>query len=471
MMKEVAIATITIVNNEVDGLLFSSITFLYYFLPVILVLYFISPSKIKNRILLLGSLFFYAWGEGILVIMLVVTVFSGWLLGLFIGKNQKTKYGKIWLAVSVTADFAMLFYFKYIDFCIESINWAFKTSIPLLKIALPIGISFYIFQIISYSVDVYQGKVQAQKSFLDFATYVTFFPQLIAGPIVRYSDINEKLLSREHSISKISSGVSRFIIGLSKKVIISNSLGQLCDLYLKTSQPSILYCWMYAISFALQIYYDFSGYSDMAIGLGKIFGFELLENFKYPYISESITEFWRRWHISLGSWFRDYVYIPMGGNKKGLSRQILNIVIVWTLTGLWHGAAWNFVLWGLWYSIWLLVEKIGLNKKLQKHKIFAHFYVILITLIGFVIFNAPTIGSALSDLAGMFGFADIAFVSFESIYYLKSYALLIIVAIIGATPVLSKVKKQKPVILTILLIICTACLVDGSFNPFLYFRF
>ena len=462
---------IATVNNEVQDLLFSSITFLYYFLPAIIILYFLSPAKFKNYILLLGSLFFYAWGEGKLVLMLAGTAFAGWLPGLFIGKNRGTKYGKIWLFISVATDIAILFYFKYTDFFLGSINDVFKTSIPLMRITLPIGISFYIFQIISYSVDVYKGNVEAERNFFNFATYVTFFPQLIAGPIVRYSDIIEQLAKREHTISNISYGVSRFITGLSKKVIISNALGKLCDLYLNTGQPSVLYCWLYAISFALQIYYDFSGYSDMAIGLGRIFGFDLPENFNYPYISSSVTEFWRRWHITLGSWFRDYVYIPMGGNKKGLLRQMINILVVWGLTGLWHGAAWNFVVWGAMYAALLMIEKFGLIKWLDKHKAFGHVYVIFVTLVGFVIFNATSLENGFSDIAGMLGFGGLELISFEALYYLKSYALIIILAIAGATPVLAKADKQRPVILTILLIVCTACLVDGSFNPFLYFRF
>lgn len=461
-------------------MLFSSITFLYFFLPIIILLYFIIPTKFKNIVLLSGSLIFYAWGEKPLVIMLAGTIFLGWLLGLYIGEKCGTKTGKILLTISVGIDLGALFYFKYANFFLDNIRLVFRSNIPYIDIVLPMGISFYTFQIISYTVDVYRGRVPAQKNLINFATYVSLFPQLIAGPIVRYSDIRTQLEKRKSTISGISCGIKRFVIGLSKKVIIANSLGEIVDLYRKTSDASVLYCYLYAIAFMLQIYYDFSGYSDMAIGLGKIFAFEFDENFDYPYMSKSVTEFWRRWHISLGSWFRDYVYIPLGGNRKGQTRQLINIIIVWMLTGFWHGAAWNFIFWGILYAGFLIIEKNGLLTFLEKHDIIGHIYVVFITLIGFVLFNANGIGQAINDIKILMFMSDIKIISYEAIYYLKSYFVIIILAILFATSypkrILNKLLNQKislfePVIITILLLLSTAYLVDGSFNPFLYFRF
>ncbi len=465
-------------------MIFSSITFLYYFLPAVLLLYFVVPKKFKNSVLLFASMFFYAWGEQILVILFAASILLGWVFGLAIEKNKATIKGKIFLCAAVIIDLGILLYFKYTDFFIESLNNAFGLSIPLLKIALPIGISFYTFQLLSYEVDVYRGTVPAQKNVIDFATYVAMFPQLIAGPIVRYSDIETQLKSRTHSINLCASGIKRFLIGFSKKVLLANSLGEIAVHFRATSDLSVLYYWVYALSFMLQIYYDFSGYSDMAIGLGKIFGFSFNENFDYPYISKSITEFWRRWHISLGSWFRDYVYIPLGGNRKGMARQLLNISVVWMLTGFWHGAAWNFILWGVFYAILLMFEKLFLKKFLDRHSIFGHIYTLLFVLLGFVLFNASSLRQTVSDIAGMFSFGKLPFVSGEVLYYLKSFAIVFVLAIIGATPLVkncykkikcSKIKSllnlAEPLLLLILFVIGTAYLVDGSFNPFLYFRF
>ena len=465
-------------------MLFSSIPFLYFFLPITLLLYLVAPRKLKNSVILLASLVFYAWGEKKLVILFAATIFMGWILGLLIEKTRGKGWDKFFLSVSVIIDLGLLAYFKYVDFFIENINKAFSSSIPLLNVALPIGISFYTFQILSYTIDVYRADVPAQKNIINFASYVALFPQLIAGPIVRYSDIADRLESRTHSLGGVAEGIRRFLFGLAKKVLIANVIGEVCTKFRASQDPSVLFFWMYAAAFMLQIYFDFSGYSDMAIGLGKILGFDFMENFNYPYISSSITEFWRRWHISLGSWFRDYVYIPLGGNRKGLPRQLINIGIVWMLTGLWHGAAWNFALWGLLYAVFLTIEKMGFKKWLDRHKTIGHIYVLFAVLFGFVLFNASSLGEAASDIAGMFSFGRLPFVSAEAIYYLRSYGVIFIVAAIGATPfpkraveALSKKSFGKalnviePVIMTLILVVVTAYLVDGSFNPFLYFRF
>ncbi len=457
-------------------MLFSSITFLYYFLPCVLVLYFLVPRQFKNFILLISSLFFYAWGEPKLVFLMIITILVGYVLGILTEKH--CKYKKVYLVFAILFSLGTLGYFKYADFFITNFNAATGLSVPLLRIALPIGISFYTFQILSYNIDVYWGNVKAQKNILHLATYITMFPQLIAGPIVRYKDVALQLENRTHSIDKIGLGVRRFILGLSKKILIANVLGELCEIFRQSNEKSVLFYWMYAIAFSLHIYFDFSGYSDMAIGLGKIFGFDFIENFNYPYISKSITEFWRRWHMSLGTWFRDYVYIPMGGSRVKPIRMLFNIAVVWMLTGFWHGAAWNFVLWGVFFAVLLVVEKLFLLKQLEKSKIVSHIYVLLLVVISFVIFNATSLAQIGQDIGGMFGAGNIPLVSAETIYYLKSYGFVFVLGLIGSTPLPKKlVGKMKvtpyvePVALLILLVVVTAYLVDGSFNPFLYFRF
>lgn len=466
-------------------MLFSSIPFLYFFLPATVILYLIAPGKLKNAVLLLASLVFYAWGEKKLVILFALSIFLGWVFGFLIEKTRGRALSKVFLALSALTDLGLLCYFKYVDFFISNINSLFKTEIPLLHIALPIGISFYIFQILSYTIDVYRGDVPTQKNLINFAAYVSLFPQLIAGPIVRYSDVAEQLVSRKHTIDGVASGVRRFIIGLSKKILIANIVGEVCTQFRQAQEETVLFYWLYAVCFMLQIYFDFSGYSDMAIGLGRMFGFDFIENFNYPYISGSITEFWRRWHISLGSWFRDYVYIPLGGNRKGIARQLLNIFIVWMLTGLWHGAAWNFVLWGLFYAVLLTIEKLGFKKFLDKHKAIGHIYVVLAVLLGFVLFNADSLSQTASDIAGLFSFGRLPLLNAEALYYLRSYGIVIILGILGSTPLaknaVAKIKENKtgekvmnvlePVFMTGMLLLVTAYLVDGSFNPFLYFRF
>lgn len=473
-------------------MLFSSITFLYYFLPIIIVLYFLVPAQLKNLVLLIASLIFYGWGEPQYLSIMLISIAANYVLGLLIEKSPNPILKKLWLTASAVFSLSLLGYFKYADFFIENMNKLTGSSFPLFKIALPIGISFYTFQLLSYTIDVYHGDTPAQRNIIHLAAYVSLFPQLIAGPIVRYSDIAAQLKERNHTIPMISEGIRRFIFGLGKKVLLANALGKLCDIFHNSNDLSVLFYWIYAVSFTLQIYFDFSGYSDMAIGLGKMFGFDFLKNFNYPYISSSITEFWRRWHISLGSWFRDYVYIPLGGNRVSRPRWFFNIFVVWMLTGLWHGAAWNFIVWGLFFAIFLVIEKIWLldQFKLWKDKkllrIFPHIYVLFIVTISFVIFNAGDIAHAYTDLSGMFGLqAELPLLSTESIYYFRSYLVIFTFAAIGATPLLQKLIAKlrsyhagkfltdliEPFFLAAILLFVTAYLVDGSFNPFLYFRF
>lgn len=467
-------------------MLFSSIPFLYYFFPVVIILYLIAPGlQLKNTVLLITSLVFYAWGEPLYVFLMIISIVSGYVFGLLIEKYRGKGAAKLFLMLSLVVSLGSLGYFKYADFFIANFNAATGLSVPLLRIALPIGISFYTFQLLSYVIDVYRGNTKAQKNFISLATYISLFPQLIAGPIVRYSDIERQLGDRSISIDKAALGLRRFVIGLGKKILIANQMGELCSIFRESGDKSIAFYWLYAIAFTIQIYFDFSGYSDMAIGLGKILGFDFMENFNYPYISGSVTEFWRRWHISLGSWFRDYVYIPLGGNRRGAVRQIVNILVVWFLTGFWHGAAWNFIAWGLLYAFFLVIEKLFLLKVLKKAKGINHVYVMLLVILGFVLFNATDMAEAFSYIGNMFGIGNAPLVSREFFYYLRSYAVVLIAACIGATPlpkmIAGKIEENKageivlavlePVFLMAVFIIITAFLVDGSFNPFLYFRF
>jgi len=465
-------------------MLFSSIPFLYYLLPLVLAVYFLTPARFRNAVLLLASLIFYAWGEPKYVLLMLASILSGYGFGLLQERYRGQKGAKLFCGLSVAVSLSFLLYFKYADFFLENFNAATGLGVPLLRIALPIGISFYTFQIISYTVDVYRGE-PAQKNLIHLAAYVAMFPQLIAGPIVRYSDIAQQLEHRSHSTALAAEGVRRFLIGLGKKILIANQLGELCSVFRASDEKSVLFYWLYAVAFALHIYFDFSGYSDMAIGLGKVFGFHFLENFNYPYISASITEFWRRWHMSLGTWFRDYVYIPLGGNRVGRARQLLNILVVWMLTGFWHGAAWNFVVWGLMFAVLLIMEKLWLLKPLSKCRPLAHLYVVFFVVISFVIFNAENMGQALSDIGGLFGAGGIPLVSAEAVYCLRSFALVLILAVLGATPLLRNglvrlsqyptagkvLNALEPFTLFVLLLVMTGYLVDGSFNPFLYFRF
>lgn len=465
-------------------MLFSSITFLYYFLPLTLFVYFAAPKECKNTVLLLASLVFYGWGEPKYVMLMGLSILLGYVFGLLVERYRENRAGKILCICSVCVTLSFLLCFKYADFFLTNVNAVTGLHLPLLRLALPIGISFYTFQIISYTVDVYRGEA-AQRNIIRLAAYVSMFPQLIAGPIVRYSNIAGQLKDREHSWSGAAWGIRRFVTGLAKKILIANQLGELCGVFRASEDKSVLFYWMYAVAFALQIYFDFSGYSDMALGLGRLFGFRFQENFNYPYISASITEFWRRWHISLGTWFRDYVYIPLGGNRRGRVRQFFNILVVWILTGFWHGAAWNFMAWGLFFAVLLIIEKQWLLRILEKSRLWSRVYTLLFVLISFVIFNAQSLEQAVSDLAGLVGAGGIPLVSTEALYCLRSFGIVLLAGGIGATPAMrhlgGKVLQKpavsrlvgvlEPAALAALMLIMTAYLVDGSFNPFLYFRF
>ena len=459
-------------------MIFSSIPFLYYFLPAVLAVYYLTPRRGKNAVLLLASLFFYGWGEPKLLWLMVFTIAVFYLCGLAIGRSAHHK--KAWLVVSVCAGVGLLGLFKYADFFITSVNAATGMSLPLLKLALPVGISFYTFQCLSYTVDVYRGTVPPQKNPISFGAYVALFPQLIAGPIVRYADVARELEERTHSWENVGMGMRRFVVGLSKKVILADNLAMLAKLYRESAEPSLVFAWLYAVAFTLNIYFDFSGYSDMAIGLGRMLGFHFPENFNYPYLSKSVTEFWRRWHISLGSWFRDYVYIPLGGNRVSKRKWVRNILLVWMLTGLWHGAAWNFVLWGLLFAALLMMEK-ALPGLQRLPGVLRHGYVLLAVILSFVLFNADTLAQAGNDFSALFGLAGLPLFTAETGYYLRSYAPALVIACIGATPLVKQAAQKigenrafqmlEPVLWLGLLLVCTAYLVDGSFSPFLYFRF
>jgi len=466
-------------------MLFSSIPFLYYFLPIVLLLYVITPKKLKNLTLLLASLFFYGWGEPKYVFLMLATIVAGYFLGLLIEKFRETPWSKFFIILSAVLFLGALGVFKYADFFIG--NFARATGLPVkaLGIALPIGISFYTFQLLSYAIDVYRGDAPAQRNFISLAAYITMFPQLIAGPIVRYSDISASLSEREHSVSMTAAGVRLFIIGLAKKILIANVLGELIEAFRASGEKTVLFYWIYAVALCLHIYFDFSGYSDMARGLGKFFGFDFMENFNYPFISKSITEFWRRWHISLGTWFRDYVYIPLGGNRCGKGRHLFNILVVWMLTGFWHGADWNFIIWGLFFAILLAGEKFLWGRAISKSAAISRIYVILLVIISFIIFDSTNLSDIFVRVGGLFALGGESFSSAETLYNLRSYAPLLAIALLGATPIpkllFSRFEKTRfgktflsvaePVFLAALLIIMTAYLVDGSFNPFLYFRF
>ncbi len=467
-------------------MLFSSVPFLYYFLPAVLICYAVAPKKLKNAVLFAFSLLFYAWGEPKYVVIMAVSIISAWGLALLMDKSKSEKARKALMIVSVVISFSFLCYFKYADFFISNFNAATGLSLPLLKIALPVGISFYTFQIASYTIDVYRRHTKANPNIVNFGTYVVLFPQLIAGPIVRYVDIEKQLANRTHSFEKASYGVQRFCLGLGKKVLLANTFGALCAAFRESTEQTLLFHWIYAAAFMLQIYFDFSGYSDMAIGLGHILGFTFLENFDFPFISKSVTEFWRRWHMSLGSWFRDYVYIPLGGNRVKTPRFLFNIFVVWFLTGFWHGADWQFMAWGIYYGILLVIEKMWLKKYLDKlPAFFSHAYLLFLTAVGFVLFNSVNIAGAVTDIKGMFGLLGQPFVNAETLYYLKSYALMFVVGILFATPVIKNLLRRfrdtkfgapivqiaRPLCFAAIILLVTGYLVDGSFNPFLYFRF
>lgn len=468
-------------------MLFSSIPFIYYFLPLFLIIYFAIPFKLKNAVLFIASLVFYGWGEPKYLIFMLASVIQGFFAAKLIEKyRKKPKAARSVLIISAVFSLGLLCYCKYADFFIKNFNTVTGLSVPLLKTALPIGISFYTFQILSYVIDVYRGDVATQKSFINLGAYISMFPQLIAGPIVRYSDIAKQLEKRNHTLSSASYGTVRFFAGLSKKILIADTLGALVSEFKDCNEKTVLFYWIYAVAFTLHIYFDFSGYSDMAIGLGKILGFDFNENFNYPYISSSITEFWRRWHISLGTWFRDYLYIPLGGNRVKPARHIFNIFVVWLATGFWHGAEWTFILWGLLFALLLIFEKFFLLKRIKKHKIISHIYVLFFVIISFVLFDSQNVSEAFSSIGSMlFNVNHLPLSDDVTLYFLKSYALPLIAGIIGATPLPSlavkRLKKSRagnaavslfePIFVCLALLLCTAFLIDGSFSPFLYFRF
>ena len=463
-------------------MVFSSITFLYYFLPILLIIYLIVPNKIKNIVLLIFSLLFYFYGEPRYILILLLSCFINYISGRLIDKYNK--HAKKILIATIIYNVGQLLYFKYTDFFIQNINNIFNSNIDYLRIVMPIGISFFTFQTLSYVIDVYKKEVEVSKNFIDFATYVSLFPQLVAGPIVRYKTINEELKTRKVNFIDFSNGVKRFTIGLAKKVLIANIIGELCNSLIGMEEITVLSSWINAIGFTLQIYFDFSGYSDMAIGLGLMFGFHFLENFNYPFIAKSITDFWRRWHISLSSFFRDYIYIPLGGNRVSKLKWFRNIFVVWFLTGFWHGAAWNFIIWGLYFAILLLLEKNIWGKYLEKTKIIKYIYTITLVIISFVIFNSTSLNEVINSIKNMLFMNDLKFINTETIFYLRNYLVILIIALVASTPVMkniiAKAKNTKfklvidilePIYYLALLIIVTSFLIDSSFNPFLYFRF
>ncbi|MBN7774541.1 MBOAT family O-acyltransferase [Clostridium aminobutyricum] len=481
-------------------MVFSSISFLIYFLPISLGLYYMAPTRMKNFVLLVESLFFYAWGEPIYVLLMIFSILFNYAFGVLLAKTNDdssiskgtlavVENKKLILVVNIIGNLALLGFFKYADFVVHNINALAHLNLPLLNLPLPVGISFYTFQAMSYIIDLYRGKVQVQKNVIAFGTYVALFPQLIAGPIVRFESIEQQLRHREVTMEKFASGVRCFIIGLSKKVLLANNIGILWTSVsnLNAGEVSVLTAWLGAIAFTMQIYYDFSGYSDMAIGLGRMFGFEFRMNFNYPYRSKSITEFWSRWHISLSTWFKEYVYIPLGGNRKGLLRQLINIFLVWMLTGLWHGASWNFVAWGVYFAVLLILEKTFLLKFLNRFPgIVGHFYTMFFVIISWVIFSNDDLSKGLHYIQSMFGLNSAVAFDGRSLYLLANYFPLIVLLAVCATPVpkmvFLKIKNKcgpnaGAVLLIedlaglLLFLASIAYIVSSTYNPFLYFRF
>lgn len=466
-------------------MVFSSTIFLCVYLPLVLLGYYICPKKGRNLFLLIASLVFYAWGEPKYVFLMIFSILVNYIFGRLMDKHRENKKRlKLMLVLSVVIDLGLLSVFKYTDFVITNINAIFGSSFDLLNIALPIGISFYTFQAMSYTIDVYRDDVRVQKNLIDFGMYITMFPQLIAGPIVRYADVQDQLADRSVTTADFSEGVMRFVVGLGKKVLLANQMGAVwSEIYALGGDVSALMAWTGAIAYTFQIYFDFSGYSDMAIGLGRMFGFKFPENFRYPYQSVSITDFWRRWHITLSTWFKEYLYIPLGGNRRGLARQALNLLIVWSLTGFWHGAGWNFVMWGLYYFVILFIEKLFLLKALDKlPKFFRHVYALLLIIIGWVIFASDDVSVLLPYLGSMFG-ANGAIGGMD-VYTLLTKAVLLIICCIASTELPKKLFLSaagamnekaaftlKSVLTIALLALSMILLIGDSYNPFLYFRF
>ncbi len=465
-------------------MVFSSLTFLFAYLPIVMAVYYICPFRWRNLVLFLVSLFFYAWGEPVYIFVMLFSILMNFVSGLLIEKYRDNDLHKAkkYLVLCIVINLALLGFFKYWDFFAVNLQAVGLKFIPILKLSLPIGISFYTFQAMSYPIDLYRGDTSVQKKFVNFGAYVTMFPQLIAGPIVRYRDVAHQLEHRHENLDQFYTGIQRFMVGLCKKVLLANSAGQVWEAVnsLQSGETSVVTAWIGIACYTFQIYFDFSGYSDMAIGLGKMLGFDFLENFNYPYISKSITDFWRRWHMSLSYYFRDYVYIPLGGNRHGLKRQMLNIMIVWLLTGFWHGASWNFILWGVFYGIILLIEKLFLLKKLEKAPAWVgHVYTMVIVMTAWALFANTDLAKAFSYIGMMFGNAD-SFINGTTLYFLRDNLILIIVCIIASTPIaktgLNFLKQPKfkwavPVLVLCSLTVCTAFIVDGTYNPFLYFRF
>ena len=473
-------------------MVFSSLLFLFRYLPIVLLLYFICPKKLRNLLLFIVSLIFYAWGEPVYVVLMLFSTlvdYTHGLLGAHYKEKGNMRAAKISVASSMIINLALLGFFKYCDFFIGNINALFGTTIPLINLTLPIGISFYTFQMMSYVIDVYRGDADAQKNFVSFGAYVALFPQLVAGPIVRYTTIADQLENRRENTDMFAYGIKRFVTGLAKKVLLANTIGQVWTQLsaMDVSSMSVVGTWVGALAFTFQIYFDFSAYSDMAIGLGQMLGFKFLENFDYPYISKSITEFWRRWHISLGTWFREYVYIPLGGNRKGLVRQIFNLLIVWFCTGFWHGASWNFIIWGGYYGILLIIEKLFLLKVLKKiPAFFSHVYTLFFVVIGWVIFGFDDMSKGWEYLKGMFGFGGLQLVDNTSLYLLLSNLVLILILIAASTPLPAKLGRKimslvqtktwaamiiENAFVIAIFVVSVAFLVNSTYNPFLYFRF
>lgn len=468
-------------------MVFSSIVFLFTFLPLILLIYFLVPKKLRNLVLLLGSLVFYAWGEPVYIFLMIFSIVFNYICGLDIARNLGEPIkAKRSLGFNIVVNLLMLGFFKYEGFLLDTINMVLPFDIPYRALPLPIGISFYTFQILSYIIDVYRGQVEVQRNILNFAVYVTMFPQLIAGPIVQYSDIERQLRERVESWDKFGEGVLFFIRGLSKKVLLANAIGLVFDqvIALKMGQVSVVTAWIGCAAYTFQIYFDFSGYSDMAIGLGKMFGFEFRMNFFYPYTSKSITEFWRRWHISLGTWFREYVYIPLGGNRVTTLKHIRNIMVVWMLTGLWHGASWNFVAWGLYYGILLLIEKYALAPLLERlPSVIRHTYSMILVMIGWVFFFSENLSAAVTYLQLMLGMGGHGFIDREALYLLKTNIIPLIIMILVSTPFVNTIYEKfiyggekvrtgtNCIVYAVMFLLCVAFLVTESYNPFLYFRF
>ena len=470
-------------------MVFSSLHFLFIFLALVLLLYYIAPRGARNAILFIFSLVFYAWGEPIYVLLMIFSTLTDYIHGILIEKYRGRRGAKAALISSVVTNIIMLGVFKYSDFVVMNINSIFGTTIPQPNLPLPIGISFYTFQTMSYAIDVYRGDAKMQKNIITFGSYVALFPQLVAGPIVRYQEVAEQLDNRRENYDQFAQGVQRFVTGLAKKILLANSIGMVWDQYSEMSPASmsVLGAWIGILAFSFQIYFDFSGYSDMAIGLGRMFGLDFLENFNYPYISKSVSEFWRRWHISLGTWFREYVYIPLGGNRGGILKQLCNIAVVWLLTGIWHGASWNFVIWGIYYCILLIIEKLFLLSLLKKLPgAVAHIYTLFAVLLGWVIFAFDNHEAGFRYLGWMLGAGDIPLWNNTSMFTLLSNLVLLPVLVVASTPLAKNLAnrflawgKTRPVLVTsvgnlvlvVLFLLSVAYLVDSTYNPFLYFRF